>query len=54
MKKTNPSQKVVMVEEELDNIDIDDNLNLDDLPGLVFIDDECRNPKAFNWWWRAY
>ena len=54
MKKTNPSQKVVMVEEELDNIDIDDNLNLDNLPGLVFIDGECRNPKAFNWWWRAY
>ena len=44
--KDNPSQKVVIVEEEPDNIDIDDIVNLEKLPGLVFIDKECGNPKV--------
>ena len=42
----NPSQKVVIVEKELDDVDIDDFVNLEDLPELVFIDEECGNPKS--------
>ena len=38
MKKDNPSQKVVIMEEELDNTDIDDVVNLEGLLGLVFVD----------------
>ena len=34
------------MEEELDNIDIDDIVNLEDLPGLVFIVKECGNPEV--------
>ena len=40
------SNKVVTVEEELDGIDIDDIRNLLDLPGLMFIDEECGNLKV--------
>ena len=39
----NPSEKVVIVEEELDGIDIDDIGNLEDSPRFVFIDEECEN-----------
>ena len=42
----NPSQKVVIVEKEPDDIDIDDIGNLKDLPGLVLIDEECENLKV--------
>ena len=38
--KRSPSEKV---EEELDYIDIDDIGNLEDLPILVFINEECGN-----------
>ena len=38
MKKDNPSQKVVIMEEELDNTDIDDVVNLEGLLVLVFVD----------------
>ena len=38
MKKDNPSQTVVIMEEELDNTDIDDVVNLEGLLGLVFVD----------------
>ena len=41
--KDNPSEKVVMVEEELDGTDIDDIGHLVDLPGLMLIDEECGN-----------
>ena len=41
----NPSQKVVLVEEELDDTDIDGIQNLEDLPRLVFVDEECGNLK---------
>ena len=47
-------QKAVIVEEDLDDIDIDDIRNLDNLLGLVFIDEECGNPRVVDWWWRAY
>ena len=39
----NLSEKNVIVEEGLDDIDIDDIGNLEDSPGLVFIDEECDN-----------
>ena len=42
LKKSNPSKKIVIVEEELDRIDIDIG-NLEDSPRLVFIDEECGN-----------
>ena len=42
-----PSEKVIMIEEELDVIDIDGIGNLVDLPMLMFIDEECENLKVF-------
>ena len=48
IKEDNPSQKVVIVEEELDDIDLDGIGNLEYIPRLVFIDEECGNPKVIN------
>ena len=42
----NPSHKVAIAEEELDDVDIVDARNLEDLPRFVLIDEECENPKA--------
>ena len=39
--KSNPSEKIVIVEEELDCININDIVNLEDSPRLMFIDEEC-------------
>ena len=47
MNKHNPSGKIVIVKEELDGIDIDDIGNLEDLPTIVFIHEECGNIKVF-------
>ena len=44
----NPSQKVVLVEEELNDIDINDIGNLEGLPRLVFINEKCWNLKIAN------
>ena len=44
----NLSEKNVIVEEGLDDIDIDDIGNLEDSPGLVFIDEECENLVIVN------
>ena len=44
--KKKPSQKVAIVEEKLDDIDIDDFVILEGLPELVFINEECGNPKV--------
>ena len=41
----NPSDKVVMVEEELDGIDIDGIENVVDLPRLMLIKEKCGNLK---------
>ena len=46
--KENLSEKNVIVEEGLDDIDIDDIGNLEDSPGLVFIDEECENLIVVN------
>ena len=43
----------VIVEKELDDIDIDDIVNLEHLPELVFIDEDCGTSKATDSWWRA-
>ena len=48
MKKTKPSEEVVIVEEELNLVDIDDLGNLENLPRFVFIDEECGNLKVVN------
>ena len=40
------SQKVVIVQEELDGIDKDDIGNLEDLLRVVFVDEACRNLKV--------
>ena len=37
----------MIVKEELDGIDIDDIGNLEDLPTIVFIHEECGNIKVF-------
>ena len=39
----NPSDKVVIVEEKLDCLNIDGTGSLVDLPRLMFIDEECDN-----------
>ena len=46
IEEDSPSEKVVIVEEELDGIDTDGTGNLEDLPRLVFIDEESGNLKA--------
>ena len=46
--KSNPSEKNVIVEEELECIDIDDIWNLEDLPRLLFIGVECGNLIVVN------
>ena len=43
IEKSNPSEKNVIVEEELHCIDIDDIGNLEEWPRLVLIDEECGN-----------
>ena len=43
MREDNPSEKVVIIEEGLDGIDIDDIGNLEDSQRLLFIDEECEN-----------
>ena len=53
MKKTNSSQKVVIIDGQ-DDIDIDDIGNLQDLPKLVINYDECGNLKVVDWRWIAY
>ena len=45
------SMKKGTLEEELKNIDIDDIVNLEDLPRLAFIDEECETSTVVNWWW---
>ena len=39
----NPSEKDVIVEEELNGIDVDDIANLQDSPRVVFMYEECEN-----------
>ena len=48
IEKSNPSEKNVIVEEELDCIDIDDIGHLGDSPRLVYFDEECRNLIVVN------
>ena len=48
MEISNPSEKNVIVEEELDCIDIDDIGNLKDSPRLVFIGVEYGSLIVFN------
>ena len=42
----NSCDKVVVVKEKLDGIDIDDIRNLVDLPRLLFNDEKCGNLKV--------
>ena len=46
MNKHNPSEKIVIVKEELDGIDRDDIGNLEGLLRIVFIHEECGNLKV--------
>ena len=41
-----PSDKIAIVEDELDGIDRDDTGDLEDLLRLVLISEECRNSKV--------
>ena len=43
-----PTEKVVITEEELDDIDINDIGILENSPRLLFIDEECGNLKVVN------
>ena len=43
----NPPEKIVIVKEELEGIDVDDIGNLEDLLKIVFIHEECGNLKVF-------
>ena len=47
MNKDNPSEKIVIVKEELDGIYIRDIVNLEDLLRVVFLHEECGNLKVF-------
>ena len=47
IEKGNLSEKVVIVDEELDHTDIDDIRNLGDSPKLVFINEEYGNLRWF-------
>ena len=47
VEKHNFSEKIVIVKEELDGIDINDIGNLQDLLGIVFIHEECGNLEVF-------
>ena len=47
MNKHNPSEKTVIVKEELDGIDIDDTGNFEDLLRIVFVHEESGNLKVF-------
>ena len=44
----NLSEKVVVVDEELDGIDINEDGNLEDSPRLVLFDEECGNLIVVN------
>ena len=48
LRKSNSSEKNIIVEEELDYVDIDDIRNLEDSPRLVFINGECENLMVVN------
>ena len=47
VKLLNPSEKIVIVKEEIDSIDKDDIGNLEDLLRIVFTHKECGNLKVF-------
>ena len=46
IEEDNPSEKILMVKEELDRIDRDGIRNLEDLLRLVLINEECWNSKV--------
>ena len=46
IEEDNPSEKIVLIEEELDGIDRDDIVNLEDLLRLMLINEECGSPKV--------
>ena len=48
IEEDNPPEKVVVVEEGLDGIDIYNIGNLEDSPRFVFIDEECENLIVIN------
>ena len=48
LEEDNPSEKAVIIEEELNCVDIDDIGNLEDLPRFVFIEEACGNLKVVN------
>ena len=48
LKRSNSSEKNVIVGEELNCIDIDNIGNLEDSPRLVFINGECENLIVVN------
>ena len=50
----NPSENVVIVQEELVDIDIDDLANLKNSPRFVLIDEECENEESHSGWWKNY
>ena len=48
IEEDNPSEKAVIVEEELNRVNIDDTGTLEDLPRFVVIDEAFGNLKVFN------
>ena len=49
IEEDNTSEKVVIIEEELNCVDIDDIGNLENLRKFVFTDKECGNLKEVNY-----
>ena len=48
IEEDNHSEKIIIVEKELNRVDIDDIGNSEDLPRFVFIDEEYRNLRVVN------
>ena len=51
IEEDNHSEKIIIVEKELNRVDIDDIGNSEDLPRFVFIDEEYRNLRVVNDGW---
>ena len=47
MNNHNPSEKLVILKEELDGTDINEIGNLEDLLRIIFINKECENLEVF-------
>ena len=48
IEEDHPSEKILIVEEEINGVSTDDFGNIEDLSRLKFIDEQCGNLKVIN------